>query len=67
MKFLIVVAGICVIVATVGAGFVGYTFYTKGRMDGLKAQCEELAKTDPATMSDLERVQAKSLALKCSG
>lgn len=67
MKFLIVVAGICVIVATAGAAFVGYTFYTKGRMEGLKAQCEELAKADPATMSDLERVQAKSLAQKCSG
>ncbi|MCD2175241.1 hypothetical protein [Rhizobium sp. C4] len=67
MKFLIVVAGICVIVATLGAGFVGYTFYTKGRTEGLKAQCEELAKADPAAMSDLERVQAKSLADKCRG
>lgn len=67
MKFLIVVAGICVIIATAGAGFVGYTFYTKGQTEGLKAQCEELAKTDPATMSDLERVQAKSLAQKCNG
>lgn len=67
MKFLIVIAGICVIVATFGAGFVGYTFYTKGRVEGLKAQCEELAKTDPAKMSDLERVQARSLAQKCGG
>ncbi len=67
MKFLIVVAALCVFVATLGAGFVGYTFYAKGRTDGLQAQCAELAKTDPATMSDLERVQANSLAGKCSG
>ncbi len=67
MKFLIVIAACCVIVATLGAGFVGYTFYTKGRTEGLQAQCEALAKTDPAMMSDLERVQAQSLARKCRG
>lgn len=67
MKFLIVVAAVCVIIATLGAGFVGFTFYTKGRTEGLKAQCEELAKTDPATMSDLERVQARSLTEMCKG
>ena len=67
MKFLIALAALCVIVATLGAGFVGYTFYARGLTEGLQAQCADLAKTDPATMSDLERVQAKSLARKCSG
>ena len=66
MKFLIVIAGLCVMVATMGAAYVGYTFYIRDRTEGLKAQCEQLARTDPATMSDLERVQAKSLAQKCS-
>ncbi|HZG31014.1 hypothetical protein SAMN05421890_3957 [Ensifer adhaerens] len=66
MKFLIIAASICVIVATIGATFVGYTFYTRSSTEGLKAQCEELRKTDPATMSDLERVQARALAQKCA-
>lgn len=65
MKVLVATACICVIAATVGAGVVAFREYRKAESRDLMAKCRSLATTQPETLNEFERAEAKAIAEKC--
>lgn len=66
MKALIAAACICVIGATVAGGAFVFTQYQKAEANGLMSKCRTLAATNPESLNEFERAQAKVLAERCA-